>query len=353
MNISKQDELNINDKMFSEHLKKFSELDLHKHYDFEVKCSTSLDKLDLISKYIEANTPLTFKFDESNMLYYSITDEIEDALFEIDVSKSFSKSDIWLFDKLISVSSVFPNACSSLVSEEMSSYYICLIVSSVFRSEFYDEFIETCNEYDFASWEGSKNFMSLYTSWVQLGSKYVKMVMSAARYALLREKQKKQIPSALQLPEEVVLKLNKLIRDVDIIRYQYDEVELSASKREIMSRLEVKMIIQVRDKAIHDTLTSDTKMYQIWRLMNLNSTHIPPNILLKINRISQSSALEIWQGINGIERLPLTVDEKISVKAIENKLKKETKRAYLNKLFASEALKFVSSPEKYIAPSFT
>lgn len=50
MNTSLQGEVNIDDSMFNEHLKKFSELELDKHYNFENNCSTSLDKLDLISE---------------------------------------------------------------------------------------------------------------------------------------------------------------------------------------------------------------------------------------------------------------------------------------------------------------
>lgn len=76
MNTSTQGELNIENSTFNEHLKKFGELELHKHYDFESTCSTSLSKPDLIAEFIVSNTPLVFKFDESNMLYYSISGEV-------------------------------------------------------------------------------------------------------------------------------------------------------------------------------------------------------------------------------------------------------------------------------------
>jgi hypothetical protein len=81
------------------------------------------------------------------------------------------------------------------MSEEMSACYVCLVISSVFKDEFEEQFLNVSNNYDFVKWEQTSefeySFIELYTDWVQMGSKYVKMVASAAKYALVREKKKK------------------------------------------------------------------------------------------------------------------------------------------------------------------
>jgi hypothetical protein len=131
------------------------------------------------------------------------------------------------------------------------------------------------------------------------------MVASAARYALVREKQKKRVPSALLLPQDVVLELIKTIRDVSVIRYEYDDVKLDSVNRSRISKLEIKVLIAERDSRIHKRITSNNKIYQVWRLMNLNSNVIPPTILLQINREAKKSALELFQNIRSFEGVPV------------------------------------------------
>ena len=347
---------NINEEFMQEHLQKFKELKLDEHYDFSEQHSCVVGNAQELEEFMAANRPLEFSISEDNLLYYKIEGDDAETVFDIDVSRSFSKSDSWLYDKIIKVSSVFPTLSSAAVSNEMSGFYICLVISSVFGEEFEVEFKEVAHGFDFKKWETTDDsdigFSQLAEEWVQLGSKSVKLVAAAARFSLLREKGKKQVPSALQLPEEKVLALNKLLRDVDNIRYTYDNLQLSEAARSKMTKLDIKILIRERDEKIQELLTSDSELYQIWRLMHLNSQVIPPSILLKINRESKKSALSLFKKVKGVESSPSTRDERMQTKKVEDKLKKEVRRAYLNKLFAREAEKFLSSPSSYVAPDF-
>lgn len=150
----------------------------------------------------------------------------------------------------------------------------------------------------------------------------------------------------------MVLELNKTIRDISLIRYEYDEVKLERAKRSNMTKLEVKVLIAERDSIIHKRITSNTKIYQVWRLMNLNSNVIPPTVLLKINREAKKSALELYKNIRISDVGPQNRDDKLAVKILEVKFKKVVRRAYLNKLFAQESAKFIQDPERYVAPNF-
>lgn len=346
----------IRNDTIKEHLAKFSDLDLEKHYDFESGLQISIESASAAVEFLKKNSPLTFTISDDNTLYYTTSDDGVEEIFEIDVSRSFSKSDQWLYDKIIPVPSVFPNASSAVISNEMTSFYICLVIASVFKDEFLIEFEEVASSYDFKNWRSNSeedlDFFTLSTNWVQIGSKYIKMVAASARYALLREKRKKQVPLALQLPEETDSELKKCLRDVEDIRYTYDVVRLSPVNREKMSRLEIRNIIKERDDAVDSRLKADSGIYQIWRLMNLNSNNIPPAILLKINRTSRRSALTLYQDIYGEKSMPQDIDSRIELKKVEDKLKRESRRAYLNKLFDAEVKKFVESPSTYTAPDF-
>lgn len=49
---------------------------------------------------------------------------------------------------------------------------------------------------------------------------------------------------------------------------------------------------------------------------------------------------------------PTSNEDKIGVKKVQDKLKKEAHRAYLNKVLATESEKFIKSPDIYVAPDF-
>jgi hypothetical protein len=342
---------------YKDHLDKFSDLKLSEHYHFEDDVRCKIKNVEQAVKVITEQRPIIFKInEEDNSLYYSVDGGASENLFDIDVEASFSKSNVWLCDKLILVSNIFPNVSSIDISDEQVSFYVCTVIASVFGGFFKDDFVEICKNYNFETWkknsEYSETFLELSTAWIQLGSKYIKLVAAAAKYTLLRERKKKQVPSALQLPEEVDLKLNKCLNDLAKIRFDYDNIKLSDSNRSNMKRLEIKIMIAERDEALNARMKEDSMIYQVIRLMNLNSNNIPPDILLRINRTSQRSSLDLYRKLTGKDDYPTSIEDKFEVKKIENKLKKETKRAYLNKLFARESEKFKQNASNYVAPDF-
>jgi hypothetical protein len=337
-----------------EFLKRFSDLDLASHYSFAEEANCTLSDPDSVAEFIKSTNTIKFRFNDDNTLYYSLNDDDEEMLFDIDVEKSFVTSNEWFYDKLLPVRAVFPNASFAELYGEMVSFFTCVVVASVFGGDFTISLLEVCESYDFRNWrpndELGESFDDLSTSWVQLGSKYVKMVASAARYSLSREKKKIQVPSNLPLPEDVVTRLAKIERNVDNIRYEYDNIKLSAANRRNMSKLEIKNVVFERDQKIDAERKSDSSLYQIWRLLNLNSTNIPPTYLLKFNRQAKRYAIE--QAANFRVGFPSTPEEKSIMKKIEDEYRKTARRAFLNKMFEEQCKKFVLSPSSYVAPDF-
>lgn len=346
----------LDKESIKDYLGKFKDLDLKSHYDFNDFSECLIGDVSELKRLIADNKPIKFSINDANELYYKLSDEKQEQVFDIDVEKSFSKSDVWLYDKLISVSKIFPNVASSKISDEMSSFYVCIVAASVFEGEFEEELLEVASEYDFTNWkqgnDTSLTFFDLCNEWIQLGSKYVKMVAAAAKFSIMRERRKKPIPSALQLPEDLDLELNKTIRDVEAIRFEYDYIKLSDYNKAQLTKLEIKTLIAKRDKEIEDRLTNNMIVYQVWRLLNLNSNNIPPNTLLKFNRMSRKEAGSVFMNIYNVKSLPTDQDGKIALKKVQMQLKKVSIRAYLNKLFSAEVEKLKSNPEKYVAPAF-
>lgn len=364
---------NLSEDRIKEYLDKLRDSDIAKHYRREESGMCHFDNSEAIKKYLIMNQPFKMKVD-GNVVYYcsnnntdstystveeehegKIVDEF--TLFDIDVENSFIESDKWLYDKITPVDAIFVNPDTSKLTSEQNSMFICLVIASVMGGEFLEEITEVLDNYDVPSWsavDSSKtlNFKDLYKEWVQLGSKTIKMIAAAAKYALLRERTKKQFTLALGLPQEQASKLVNLRRNVSNIRYEFDEVKLSASNREKLSKLEVKMIIAQRDMKIQETVQADSKLYQLWRLSNLNSNVIDPSLLRNFIREARRRAPSIFEDVFGSE-VALTHDEKLLLlKKLQDKLKKEAIRACLNKMFAEEVLKFKNNPDSYTAPNF-
>jgi hypothetical protein len=346
----------ISKKNIENLLDMFSELGLREHYSFSDDVTSTIDCVEDVTKLLEGSFPIKFTFSDDNTLYYTLEGQEQPVVFDEDILNSFSKSDQWLYNKLVKISSIFPNACTADVSVEQTGFYVCLIIASIFQDEFLVEFREVADNFDFKNWspnsENGLSFSETSTSWIQLGSKSIKMVAAAAKYALVREKVKKQAPSALQLPEDTVLRLNETVNAVAQIRWNYDNVRLSPEARKLLTKLDIQLIIRKRDEEVSQRLKEDAKIYQIWRLMNLNSNVIPPTIILKFNRKCRSKSIELFKLYNDTVNAPISVEEKLITKKIDNKLKKELRRAYLNKILADQITKYHENPDGYIAPDF-
>jgi hypothetical protein len=348
--------IKLNKNIIIEYLKKTKSEDLEKHYKFEETIKLAFtDKLSL-SKFLASNKPIELKL-EDDQIYFKPNVEGENfEIFTIDTKESFSESDKWFYNKIIPVPSVFSNAASSDISNEMSSFYICLIISSVFSGVFEEEFLEVIDTYDFNDWTQKNitalNFDVLYSEWIQIGSKTIKMIAAAAKYSLTRESQKKLAPSALGLSEAQVLALSNLNNQVSNIRHQYDEIRLAPAERSKMSKLDIKIIIKERETAIETARKADQKIYQIWRLNNLNSNHLDPNLLRDFTITARKLAPSVFVQTIGRNFDDNSKTDLIILKKINDKLKKEAVRASLNKLFASEGKKFSNDPKNYVAPNF-
>ena len=77
---------------FWAHLKKFSDLNLDEHYDFNNHaCCVIIDPVTF-TNFVTENKPLKFKISESNMLYFVESGNKKEKLFNSDVENFFSKS---------------------------------------------------------------------------------------------------------------------------------------------------------------------------------------------------------------------------------------------------------------------
>jgi hypothetical protein len=337
-------------------LEKQKEANLADHYSFQNSIVCNFDSANDVAAFIKSNNPINIEIKDGE-LYYILDNKMEkDELFTVNTESSFSYSNVWLYDKIIHVELVYPNISEAAASSEMVSFYICLIVASVLRSEFLIEFLDVIESYDFKNWNQndgfSLNFNELSREWVQIGSETVKMITAAAKYSISRNEKKKELPSVLDLPQDMVSAYNSLRRTISDVRYEFDAVKLSPSNREKMTSLEIKILISERDTKIQELITCNKKLHEIWRLTNLNSNVIEPGVLRGYILSSRLESLIIFEQLYGRSPDLSNNNDLINLKKFQNKLKREAVRATLNKIFKLEVIKFKNNPEGYIAPPF-
>lgn len=337
-------------------LNKQKDKDLQKHYNFTDKINCNLSSSSEVLEFINNNKPITMEI-KNGEIYYSLSTGLDkDELFTVNTENSFSGSDEWLFNKIVDVELVYPNISESSVSSEMTAFYICLIIASVLNNEFESEFKDVVSTYDFKSWKQSAefqfSFVELERDWVQMGSETVKMIASAAKYALTRNSKKKEIPSQIDLPKDVASEFEDLRRAVANIRYEYDNMKLSEEARSKMDRLQIKQTIKNRDKAIEAAITQNPEMHKIWRLLTLNSNVIDPATKRGFILSSRKHSLILFKELYGVEPDRMKEDDLIVLNKLQKKLNKEAIRAALNKLFQTEVEKYKEDSSKYVPPNF-
>jgi hypothetical protein len=329
---------------------------LAEHYSFQNSIVCNFDSPNEVAAFIKSNNPINIEIKDGE-LYYTLDNKMEkDELFTVNTDSSFSCSNTWLYDKIIQVELVYPNISESAASSEMVSFYICLIVASVLRSEFLIEFLDVIKSYDFKKWKQdddfSLNFNELSREWIQIGSETVKMITAAAKYSLSRNEKKKELPSVLDLPLDMVSDYNSLRRNISDIRYEFDRIKLSSSNREKMTSLQIKILISERDMKIQELITSDKKLHEVWRLTNLNSNVIEPGVLRGYILSARKESLFFFEQLYGRKPDLTNNEDLINLKKYQDRLKREAVRATLNKIFKLEVIKFKNNQEGYIAPPF-
>lgn len=115
---------------------------LIEHYKYLEELKFSFKTSEELLDFFKANRPLSMCI-KNNVLYYDCKlDGLEEQVFEIDIEESFGESDKWLYEKIVPIHLIFPNVSSGTISTEMSSFYICMVISSVLGSSFEEEFKE-------------------------------------------------------------------------------------------------------------------------------------------------------------------------------------------------------------------
>jgi hypothetical protein len=348
--------LELDEQKIKRFLEMQKETNLADHYSFKNSIVCNFDSANEVVAFIKSNNPINIEIKDGE-LYYTLDNKMDkDELFTVKTESSFSHSNVWLYDKIIQVELVYPNISEAAASSEMVSFYICLIVASVLRSEFLIEFLEIIKSYNFKKWvqddEFSLNFNELSREWIQIGSETVKMITAAAKYAISRNEKKKELPSVLDLPEDMVSAYNSLRRTISDVRYEFDRIKLSSSNREKMTSLEIKVLISERDIKIQELITTDRKLHEVWRLTNLNSNVIEPGVLRGYTLSSRKESLSFFKELYGRSPDLSSNEDLINLKKFQNKLKREAIRATLNKIFKHEVIKFKNNQEGYIAPPF-
>jgi hypothetical protein len=77
---------------------------------------------DDVIKWIKSHDTVTLSFKDDNTIYYKLQDSNQEKVFDINFSNFFSKTDSWLSDKIIQISSIFSNNYNVEMSVEQTGF---------------------------------------------------------------------------------------------------------------------------------------------------------------------------------------------------------------------------------------
>lgn len=333
------------------------ESDLREYYDKEViETSCLIDSKEKVVKLMRENKPLVFVFNDDNDLYYKVEGSDEEIIFDIDMTKSYVKSDDWLSSKLLPVAKIFPSVSTKNISREMVSFYTSMVIA-ICLPDLEEEFIEVATSYDYENWKpdgNGANFEMLLKGWMEIGSVVIKMIASAAKYALLKQSKKKQFEITLELPGRLAIQLANLQTSIGGIRRNYDDDILSVENRKNMSKLEIKNIIAKRDMTIEKEIQKEDykEVKEVYHLSKINSRNINPIEKQKIIRFVRKNVFGLYKSLFNKREMPSSDEEKILYSKLERYYRRELLRAKVNKFKYEQFQKYKEDVTNYVAPNF-
>lgn len=343
----------LNEASASELLIKLHDLKLDDYYNFEgneTLPSVTIEKIKLL-----LSEPKFFEFDGDTGKLFSIDDDgVRDELHE-SFFKTFDSSNRWVSSRIPSIPNVFSNSTVGELSQEMENFYICLVISAVFCSEYKDEFLERCKHYDFPKWCGEfddfglqMNFTSLYNEWFNIGTKKLKMVISACKFKISLEKNDAFTFRTVDLPSDVASNLELIKNRVVRIRMNFEEGELSPMMRRKKSKLEIKLLNREMEEKIESVLHADEELYQLWRLFKISSEEMSPDVANTIRRNCRQQAIE-----DKDKGLFLQFGDEFSgsdLYAYSKRLERTMRKAWARKFRSEQFELYKLDPKQYVAP---
>lgn len=263
------------------------------------------------------------------------------------VDTNVSDAGYWLSDKIPMPWFDITQSGNLQRAEEAESIYICINICSIFKDDsFKDEFNEVIKAYDFNKMSpvgNSISFTELLTSWQELQSVIINVIVSACKYSISSQKKEEETFLRDGLPNSARDALRDLALKIKMVNFDYSNGALSRDEVKKLSKIQILVKIEERNEEINN-LISQSKYGDLYKTLKLSTEYLSPITKKKINNFCN---LEVESLYNSDASVAEMYGDMNSV------LQKFRKRAYkvaINSLRREYVLEYIKDPSSYVLP---
>lgn len=195
------------------------------------------------------------------------------------IETQVSDSGYWLSDKIDPPNFDILQGGNLRKAEEAESSYCCAMVCSILQDQtFFKEFEDVCKSYNFedmVSNDAKPTFKELLTSWQDIQSTIINIIVSAAKYSISNQKKDSELFLTSGLEQEEKDGLRDLALSIKSINFKYSTTVLSPGNVKKLNKIEILRHIDERNSEINSIILK-SKYGLLYKIMNLSTEYINP-----------------------------------------------------------------------------
>lgn len=279
--------------------------------------------------------------DDGELVY---TDESGDAIKCPHVDTSVSDCGWWLSSKIPSPNFDIQQSGNIRKAEEAEAAYICAIITAILNDAvFAKEFKDLMKEYDFKIMSGDNTFAELLSSWQDLQSTTINVIVSAAKYSITNQKKDSESFLIDGITREEEAGLRDLALNIKQINFSYSTGVLAPERIKHLNKIERLQLIDERNVQI-DNLIIKSKYSTLYKITKLSSEYVSPIMKKKIAKVCSE---QIEQKYSSSYEYLNTLGEK---NIIIQKVKKRALKLACMDVKRRNIEKYISDRDGYVLP---
>jgi len=327
----------MDESLIFELLKQLKEKDLITYFDLKAsRTEATTQSLSDLFKQVKK-----IKVSDGELVYLS--DDGEEILCPF-VDTAVTDSGWWLSDKIPAPSFDIEQSGNIRMADEAEAAYICTIVAAILDDDAFTMELDSCvKEYDFKTMNGSTTFRELLSSWQDLQSVTINVIVSGAKYAIQNQKKDSELFLLDGLQHEDVAGLRDLGLKIKQINFDYSTGELSPDNVKKLTKIERLQKISERDQVI-DSAIANSRFGNLYKVTKLSSDYVSPITKKKILQFCNSEVEKLYSENKAL------VDKFGDKNGIITKLRRRAIRLATSDVRKQNMLKYVTDKESFKLP---
>jgi hypothetical protein len=212
-----------------------------------------------------------------------------DTIICPDYEVSISNDGEWLSNYLPVPSFDLDQAGNLRKANEAESAYCAIMVTAVLKDEvFKNELENVVKNYDFEAMKatnGENDFSTLLKEWLDLQSRAINVIVSAAKYRIADRKKDTEKYLRDGIPEDLAIELRSLDILISDINRRYSNGKLSPMNVKKLTKIEILELLDSKKNEI-DGVIRNSRVETLYRALNLSTEYISPITKKKLRNLA-------------------------------------------------------------------